>query len=151
MVQIEIDKQFIGAVIGPGGKIIQEIQATTGATVIIEEIDEKGHINIFATNAESMDAAVTKIKNIVAVPEEGETYEGKVAGIQAYGAFIEFMPGKQGLLHISEIKWERVDKVEDVLELGEEVMVKLIGIDPKSGKYKLSRKALLPKPETSEA
>jgi polyribonucleotide nucleotidyltransferase len=146
-----IDKEMIGAVIGPGGKIIQEIQATSGATVIIEEIEEKGHINIFATDAESMDKAVTMVKNIVALPEEGETYEGKIMGIQAYGAFVEFMPGKQGLLHISEIKWERVDKVEDVLELGEEVMVKLIGIDPKSGKYKLSRRALLPKPETSEA
>ncbi len=142
-----IDKEMIGAVIGPGGKIIQEIQSTSGATVIIEEIDDKGHVNVFATDANSMNSAVDLIKNIVAVPEEGETYEGKVMGIQPYGAFVEFLPGKQGLLHISEIKWEKVDKVEDVLELGEEVMVKLIGIDPRSGKYKLSRKALLPKPE----
>ncbi len=142
-----IEKDMIGAVIGPGGKIIQEIQSTSGATVIIEEIDDKGHINVFATDANSMNTAVELIKNIVAVPEEGETYEGKVMGIQPYGAFIEFLPGKQGLLHVSEIKWEKVDKVEDVLEVGEEVMVKLIGIDPKSGKFKLSRKALLPKPE----
>lgn len=145
-----IEKDFIGAVIGPGGKVIQEIQAVTGATITIEEVDDKGHVNIFSNASDSMDAAVKWIEGIVAVPEAGETYEGKVVSIMPYGAFIEFMPGKQGLLHISEIKWERVEKVEDVLEEGEEIMVKLLDIDKRSGKFKLSRKVLLPKPEKTE-
>ncbi len=145
-----IEKDMIGAVIGPGGKIIQEIQNTTGATVVIEEIDNKGHVSIFSSDADAMNAAVNWIKGIIAVPEVGETYEGKVKSVMPYGAFIEFMPGKQGLLHVSEIKWERVEKVEDVLEEGEEIMVKLLDVDKKTGKFKLSRKVLLPKPEKTE-
>ncbi len=146
-----IEKDMIGAVIGPGGKVIQEIQNTTGATVVIEEIDNKGHVNIFSTDADAMDAAINWIKGIIAVPEVGETYEGTVKSIMPYGAFIEFLPGKQGLLHVSEIKWERVEKVEDVLEEGEEIMVKLLDVDKRTGKFKLSRKVLLPKPEKTES
>jgi polyribonucleotide nucleotidyltransferase len=142
VIRIELDQ--IGAVIGPGGKIVQEIQKESGATISIEERDGAGWVNIFATTQTSMDEACRRVKAIVAVPEIGQTYEGKVKGIQAFGAFIEFMPGKEGLLHISEIKWERLETMEGVLELGEEVMVKLIGTD-KNGKFKLSRKALLPK------
>ncbi|MFD1187526.1 polyribonucleotide nucleotidyltransferase [Pontibacter rugosus] len=143
---IVIDKEFIGAIIGPGGKVIQQIQKDTGATIIIEEKNEKGHVNIFASNQESMDQAVAKIKGIAAQPEMGEEYIGKVKSIQPYGAFVEFMPGKDGLLHISEIKHERVETMEGVLEIGEEIKVKLIDVDKKTGKFKLSRKALLPKP-----
>jgi polyribonucleotide nucleotidyltransferase len=145
-----IEKELIGAVIGPGGKIIQEIQNTTGATIIIEEKDEKGHVNIFATSSEAMTEAYDWIRRIVAVPEVGETYTGIVKALQPYGAFVEILPGKQGLLHISEIKWERVEKVEDVLSAGEEIQVKLVDVDPKTGKYRLSRKVLLPKPESQE-
>ncbi|WP_114781621.1 polyribonucleotide nucleotidyltransferase [Botryobacter ruber] len=140
-----IDKEFIGAVIGPGGKVIQQIQKDTGATIIIEEKNEKGHVNIFANNQDSMDDAVRKIKAIVAQPEIGEIYIGKVKSIQPYGAFVEFMPGKDGLLHISEIKHERLETMDGVLEIGEEVKVKLIDVDKKTGKFKLSRKAALPK------
>ncbi|MCC9135264.1 polyribonucleotide nucleotidyltransferase [Pontibacter silvestris] len=147
---IVIDKEFIGAVIGPGGKVIQQIQKDTGATIIIEEKNEKGHVNIFASNQESMNDAVSKIKGIVAQPEIGEVYIGKVKSIQPYGAFVEFMPGKDGLLHISEIKFERLESMEGVLEIGEEVKVKLIDVDKKTGKFKLSRKAALPKPDASE-
>ncbi|ARS34826.1 polyribonucleotide nucleotidyltransferase [Pontibacter actiniarum] len=143
---IVIDKEFIGAIIGPGGKVIQQIQKDTGATIIIEEKNEKGHVNIFASNQESMDQAVGKIKAIAAQPEIGEVYIGKVKSIQPYGAFVEFMPGKDGLLHISEIKHERLENMEGVLEIGEEVKVKLIDVDKKTGKFKLSRKAILPKP-----
>ncbi|QNL23085.1 polyribonucleotide nucleotidyltransferase [Hyphobacterium sp. CCMP332] len=146
-----IEKDMIGAVIGPGGKVIQEIQNTTGATVVIEEIDNKGHVNIFSSDAVAMEAAINWIKGIIAVPEVGETYEGTVKSIMPYGAFIEFLPGKQGLLHVSEIKWERVEKVEDVLEEGEEIMVKLLDVDKRTGKFKLSRKVLLPKPEKTES
>ena len=142
-----IEKELIGAVIGPGGKIIQEIQNESGATVVIEEIDNKGVINVFAVNGDSMNDAIRRIKNIVAQPEVGETYVGKVKSIMPFGAFVEFMPGKDGLLHISEIKWERVEKMEGVMEVGEEVKVKLTEIDPKTGKFRLSRKVLLPKPE----
>ncbi|MBB6610141.1 polyribonucleotide nucleotidyltransferase [Pontibacter sp. Tf4] len=142
-----IDKEFIGAVIGPGGKVIQQIQKDTGATIIIEEKNEKGHVNIFASDQDSMSSAVSKIKAIVAQPEIGEVYIGKVKSIQPYGAFVEFMPGKDGLLHISEIKHERVETMDGVLEVGEEVKVKLIDVDKKTGKFKLSRKAILPKPE----
>ncbi|MDX5418040.1 MAG: polyribonucleotide nucleotidyltransferase [Hymenobacteraceae bacterium] len=145
-----IDKEFIGAVIGPGGKVIQQIQKDTGATIIIEEKNEKGHVNIFASNQDAMSSAVSKIKAIVAQPEIGETYIGKVKSIQPYGAFVEFMPGKDGLLHISEIKHERLENMEGVLEIGEEVKVKLIDIDKKTGKFKLSRKATLPKPGVAE-
>ncbi|MBX0334965.1 polyribonucleotide nucleotidyltransferase [Pontibacter sp. HSC-14F20] len=143
---IVIDKEFIGAVIGPGGKVIQQIQKDTGATIIIEEKNEKGHVNIFASNQDSMNNAVSKIKAIVAQPEIGEVYIGKVKSIQPYGAFVEFMAGKDGLLHISEIKHERLETMDGVLEIGEEVKVKLIDVDKKTGKFKLSRKAILPKP-----
>jgi len=147
---IVIDKDQIGAVIGPGGKVVQEIQKTTGATIVIEEKDNKGVVNIFANNQEVMDAAVRRVKNIVAVPEVGEVYEGKVKSIMPFGAFVEFMPGKDGLLHISEIKWERLETMEGVLEVGEDVKVKLIEIDKKTGKFRLSRKVLLPRPPKKE-
>lgn len=142
-----IPKELIGAVIGPGGKVIQEIQKDTAATIIIEEVDNQGKINIFSANQANMNAAISRIKSIVAQPEIGETYTGKVKNIQPFGAFVEFMPGKDGLLHISEVKWERLESMEGVLEPGEEIMVKLIDVDKKTGKFKLSRKALLPKPE----
>lgn len=142
-----IPKELIGAVIGPGGKVIQEIQKDTATTIIIEEIDNQGKINIFSANQANMDAAIQRVKAIVAQPEIGETYTGKVKNIQPFGAFVEFMPGKDGLLHISEIKWERLESMDGVLEPGEEIMVKLIDVDKKTGKFKLSRKALLPKPE----
>ena len=142
-----IPKELIGAVIGPGGKVIQEIQKDTGATIVIEEVDNQGKINIFSANQDKLNAALTRIKAIVAQPEIGETYTGKVKNIQPFGAFVEFMPGKDGLLHISEIKWERLETMDGVLEPGEEIMVKLIDVDQRTGKFKLSRKALLPKPE----
>ena len=142
-----IPKELIGAVIGPGGKVIQEIQKDTGATIVIEEIDNQGKINIFSANQDKLNAALSRIKAIVAQPEIGETYSGKVKNIQPFGAFVEFMPGKDGLLHISEIKHERVETMDGVFEPGEEIMVKLIDVDKKTGKFKLSRKALLPKPE----
>jgi polyribonucleotide nucleotidyltransferase len=145
-----IEKDMIGAVIGPGGKIIQDIQNTTGATVVIEEVDGKGIVNVFATNKESMDGAIRRIKGIVAIPEVGEIYDGKVKSIMPFGAFVEFMPGKDGLLHISEIKWERLENMEGVLEVGEEVKVKLIEVDKKTGKFRLSRKVLLPRPPRKE-
>jgi polyribonucleotide nucleotidyltransferase len=145
-----IEKEMIGAVIGPGGKIIQDIQNTTGATVVIEEVEGKGIVNVFANNKEAMDGAIRRIKGIVAIPEVGEVYTGKVKSIMPFGAFIEFMPGKDGLLHISEIKWERLENMEGVLEVGEEVKVKLIEVDKKTGKFRLSRKVLLPKPPKKE-
>jgi polyribonucleotide nucleotidyltransferase len=141
---------MIGAVIGPGGKVVQDIQNTTGATVVIEEVDNKGVVSVFATDKEAMDAAMRRIRAIVAVPEVGEVYEGKVKSIMPFGAFIEFMPGKDGLLHISEIKWERLENMEGVLEVGEEVKVKLIEVDKKTGKFRLSRKVLLPRPPKKE-
>ncbi|GAA5027488.1 polyribonucleotide nucleotidyltransferase [Marivirga lumbricoides] len=150
VVNIEIEREMIGAVIGPGGKVVQEIQKTTGATVVIEETEKGGKINVFAVNKESLDKAVSWIKGIVAKPEVGEVYDGKVKAIQPYGAFVEIMPGKDGLLHISEIKWEKVESLEGVLEIGEEIKVKLIDIDKKTGKLRLSRKVLLPKPEKAE-
>ncbi|MDR1097736.1 MAG: polyribonucleotide nucleotidyltransferase [Tannerella sp.] len=143
-----VGKEFIGAIIGPGGKIIQGIQEKTGATISIEEIDNKGMIEVSGVNKESIDAAMKAIKAIVAIPEVGEVYEGKISSIMPYGAFVEFMPGKDGLLHISEIDWRRLDTVEESgLQESDTVMVKLVDIDPKTGKFKLSRKALLPKPE----
>lgn len=147
---IMIDKEMIGAVIGPGGKVIQEIQKETGATVVIEEIENKGKVSIFAVDKGAMDNAVSRVKSIVAVPDVGEVYTGKVKSIMPFGAFIEFMPGKDGLLHISEIKWERVEKMDGVMEVGEEVQVKLVEVDKKTGKFRLSRKVLLPKPEQKE-
>jgi polyribonucleotide nucleotidyltransferase len=147
IVSMEIPKDMIGAVIGPGGKIIQEIQEVTGAVIVIEEVDGKGIVDISADNKESIDAAVARVKGIVAVPEVGEIYKGKVKSIVTFGAFIEILPGKDGLLHISEIEHRRLQTVDEVLKEGEEVEVKLIDIDAKSGKLKLSRKVLLPKPE----
>jgi polyribonucleotide nucleotidyltransferase len=142
-----IPKELIGAVIGPGGKVIQEIQKDTATTVVIEEIDNQGKINIYSANQDNMEAAIRRVKAIVAQPEIGEVYTGKVKNIQAFGAFVEFMPGKDGLLHISEIKWDRLESMDGVLEPGEEITVKLIDVDKKTGKFKLSRKALLPRPE----
>ena len=146
---MKIEKELIGAVIGPGGKIIQEIQNESGATVVIEEVDGKGIISVFAIDGDSMADAIRRIKNIVAQPEVGETYKGKVKSIMPFGAFVEFMPGKDGLLHISEISWERIEKMDGVMEVGEEIKVKLTEVDPKTGKFRLSRKVLLPKPEKS--
>ena len=143
-----IGKEFIGAVIGPGGKIIQGIQEKSGATISIDEVDNVGIVEVAATNKESIDAALRAIRAIVAVPEVGETYEGKISSIMPYGAFVEFMPGKDGLLHISEIDWKRLETVEEAgLKEGDRVVVKLVDIDPKTGKVKLSRRALMPKPE----
>ncbi len=142
---ITIPKDMIGAVIGPGGKIIQEIQATTGTTIVIEEIDNQGVVEVFASNGEALKQAMARIKGIVAVPEVGEIYKGKVKAVAPYGAFVEIIPGKDGLLHVSEISWERIDKPEDHLEVGQEIEVKLIGLDPKTGKLRLSRKVLLEK------
>jgi polyribonucleotide nucleotidyltransferase len=147
MVKIIIDKEFIGAVIGPGGKIIQEMQRTTGATINIEEVGNHGEVSIFSANKESLDAAVRWINGIVAVPEIGDEYEGIVKGVKEFGAFVEFMPGKQGLLHISEISWKRLETMEGIFNEGDTVKVKLIGLDPKTGKFKLSHKVLLPRPE----
>jgi len=145
-----IEKDMIGAVIGPGGKVVQEIQKETGATVIIEEIEENGKVSIFSSDKDSMEDALGRIKNIVAVPEIGETYTGIVKSVVPFGAFIEFMPGKEALLHISEIKWERLEKMDGVMEVGEEIQVQLVGKDNKTGKLRLSRKVLLPRPEKSE-
>ncbi len=144
---IRIEKDMIGAIIGPGGKVVQEIQRESGATIVIEEIDNKGVVNIYATDQQAMDKATKMVKDIVAVPIIGEVYEGKVKSIMPFGAFIEFMPGKEGLLHISEIKWERLENMEGVLEVGEEIKVKLTDVDKKSGKFRLSRKVLILKPE----
>lgn len=150
IVQMAVDKDFIGAIIGPGGKIIQEIQRVTGSTIVIEEVDNQGIVDIFADNKEAIDKAVRWIKGIVAVPEEGEVYLGKVKAITPYGAFVEILPGKDGLLHISEIDWKRIDKIEDVLKEGDEVEVKLLEIDKKTNKLKLSRRVLLPKPQSQQ-
>ncbi len=141
-----IDKEYIGAVIGPGGKVIQEMQRETGTTIVIEEINGQGKIEIFSPNQEGLDAAVRKIRGIVAVPEIGEVYEATVKSIMPYGAFVEFMPGKQGLLHISEVSHKRLDSLDGVLKENEVLKVKLLGIDNKTGKFKLSRKVLLDKP-----
>jgi polyribonucleotide nucleotidyltransferase len=150
IVVMEIPKEFIGAVIGPGGKVIQEIQKTTGAVISISETETCGLVEISSPNKESIDGAVGRVKGIIAVPEIGEVYTGKVKNITAFGAFVEFLPGKDGLLHISEIDWKRLEKVEDALKQGDVIDVKLIEIDSKTGKVKLSRKALLPKPEKTE-
>lgn len=148
---IEIPKDYIGAVIGPGGKIIQGMQEETGATITIEEINNRGRVEISATNKASIDAAMAKIKGIVAVPEVGEEYEATVRSVMPYGAFCEFLPGKDGLLHISEIDWKRLEKVEDAgIKEGDKIRVKLIDVDPRTGKFKLSRKVLLPRPERNE-
>jgi len=147
MEKIIIDKEFIGAVIGPGGKVIQEMQKETGTTINIEEVGNFGEVSIFGVNKEGVDKAVARVKGIVSVPEIDDVYEAKVKSIQPYGAFVEFLPKKEGLLHISEVSWKRLDTLEGVLKEGDMVKVKLIGIDQKTGKFKLSRKALMPKPE----
>ena len=151
IVQITIPSDFIGAVIGPGGKVIQEIQKTTGTTITISEADNKGIVDIFGDNKEGLDAALARIKGITAVPEVGEVYNGKVRSVVSFGAFVEILPGKDALLHISEIGHQRYDTMEDTgLKEGDMLEVKLIGTDPKTGKLKLSRKAILPKPEKAE-
>jgi polyribonucleotide nucleotidyltransferase len=146
-VKIYIDREFIGAVIGPGGKVIQEIQRETGTTINIEEKDNRGEVAIFGAVKEGVDKAYNWVMGIVAVPVEGDEYEATVKSIMPYGAFVEFLPGKQGLLHISEVSWKRLETLEGVLNEGDKVKVKLTGTDPKTGKFKLSRKVLLPKPE----
>lgn len=147
MVLLFIDKEFIGAVIGPGGKVIQEMQKVTGTTINIEEKNERGEVSIFGSNKEGVEHAERWIKGITAVPVVGDVYEATVKSIMPYGAFVEFLPGKQGLLHISEVTWKRLESLEGILKEGDLVKVKLIGTDPKTGKFKLSRKILLPKPE----
>ena len=147
IVQIIIPGEFIGAVIGTGGKVIQDIQKTTGTTITITEEGDKGIVDIFGENKDAMDAALARIKAITTVPEVGEVYHGKVVSILEFGAFVEILPGKEGLLHISELDYKKVDKVEDVLQVGDEVDVKLLEIDEKTGKMRLSRRALLPAPE----
>ena len=148
IVAVEIPKEFIGAVIGPGGKIIQQMQEDTGATITIDEIDGIGKVQVSAPNKDSIDAALAKIKAIVAMPEVGEIYEGTVKSIMPYGCFVEILPGKEGLLHISEIDWKRLETVEDAgIKEGDKIQVKLLEIDPKTGKYKLSHRVLIEKPE----
>ncbi len=145
--QMKVPKEFIGAIIGPGGKVIQEMQRETGTTIVIEEVGDYGIVDIVADNLEARDKVIEKIKRIASVAEVGEIYKGKVKNIQSFGAFVEILPNQDGLLHISEIDWKRLEKVEDALKVGDEIEVKLIEIDPKTNKLKLSRKALLPKPE----
>ncbi|HMK26787.1 MAG TPA: polyribonucleotide nucleotidyltransferase [Chitinophagaceae bacterium] len=147
MVKLFIDKEFIGAVIGPGGKVIQEIQRETGTTINLEEKNNMGEISIFGTKKEGVDKAVSWIKGITAVPSVGDVYEAVVKSIMPFGAFVEFMPGKQGLVHISEVSWKRLETLEGLVHEGDVMKVKLIGTDPKSGKFKLSRKILMPKPD----
>jgi len=151
IIQMTIPKDMIGAVIGPGGKIIQTIQEETGTTIVLEEIDDQGVIDIVSQDQQGSDAAVARIKAITAVPEVGETYNGKVKSIVPFGAFVEILPGQDGLLHISEIAHRRLEKVEEELKEGQMIDVKLVSIDPKTKKFKLSRKALIPKPETSNS
>ncbi|HMO33903.1 MAG TPA: polyribonucleotide nucleotidyltransferase [Lacibacter sp.] len=147
MEKLFIDKEFIGAVIGPQGKVIQEIQRETGTTITIEEIGNYGEVSIFSPAKEGLEKAVAWVKGIVAVPEVGSVYEATVKGIKEFGAFVEFLPKKEGLLHISEISWKRLESMEGMFRVGDVVKVKLIGIDHKTGKFKLSRKALMPKPD----
>lgn len=147
MQKLFIDKEFIGAIIGPQGKIIQEIQRETGTTINIEEVGNQGEVSVFSPAKEGLERAVAWIKGIVAMPEVGEEYESKVKSIMPYGAFVEFMPGKQGLLHISEVSWKRLENLDGILKEGDTVRVKLVGVDHKTGKFKLSRKALMPKPD----
>jgi len=148
--QIDIAKDMIGAVIGPGGKIVQDIQSKTGTTITIEEVENKGIVSVFATDKNALDMAMARIKSIVDDPEIGDIYNGIVKSVVPFGAFIEILPGKEGLLHISEIDWKRLEKVEDALQVGQEVEVKLIDFDKRSGKLKLSRKVLLPRPPRQE-
>ncbi len=146
---LTIEKEFIGAIIGPGGKIIQEIQRETGTTITIEEVDNRGEVSIFSKEKEGLEKALAWIRGIVQVPEIGATYDSVVKSIMPFGAFVEFMPGKQGLLHISEISWERLETMDGVFKEGDKVTVKLTGTDPKTGKYKFSRKVLLAKPQAN--
>jgi len=150
MVKMFIEREFIGAVIGPGGKVIQEMQRETGTTINIEEKNNMGEVSVFGTNKEGVERAEQWIKGIVAVPVVGDVYESTVKSIMPFGAFVEFLPGKQGLVHISEVSWKRLETLEGILKEGDKVKVKLIGTDPKSGKFKLSRKVLLPKPERQD-
>jgi polyribonucleotide nucleotidyltransferase len=150
MEKMFVDKEFIGAIIGPQGKIIQEIQRETGATINIEEVGNQGEVSVFSPAKEGLDRAVAWIRGIVSMPEVGEEYEARVKSIMPYGAFVEFLPGKQGLLHISEVSWKRLENLDGILKEGDSVKVKLIGLDPKTGKFKLSRKALMPRPDGND-
>jgi polyribonucleotide nucleotidyltransferase len=150
MVKITIDKEFIGAVIGPGGKVIQEIQRETGTTVNIEEVGNVGEVSIFSKEKAGLDKALAWVKGLVMAPEVGEVYEGTVKSIKEFGAFVEFLPKKEGLLHISEISWKRLETMQGVFKEGDKVKVKLLEVDPKTGKFKLSRKVLMPKPEAPQ-
>ena len=147
MVKLTIDKEYIGAVIGPGGKVIQEMQRETGATINIEEVNNVGEISVFSASKDGLEKAVNWIKGLVAVPVVGDTYEGTIKSIKEFGAFVEFLPKKEGLLHISEISWKRLESMEGIFKEGDRVKVKLLEIDQRTGKFKLSRKALMPKPE----
>jgi polyribonucleotide nucleotidyltransferase len=151
MERMIIDQEYIGAIIGPGGKIIQEMQKVTGCTITISEKNNRGEIDIFGVNKDGVEKAKSMIRGIVAVPEVGEVYESTVKSIMPYGAFVEFMPGKQGLLHISEVSWSRLDTLEGVLNEGDVIKVKLLGVEQKTGKFKLSRKVLMPKPERNDS
>ncbi len=151
MEKLIIDKEFIGAVIGPGGKVIQEIQRATGTTINIEEVGNTGEVSIFSPVKEGLDNAVAWVKGLVATPVVGEVYEATVKGIKEFGAFVEFLPKKEGLLHISEISWKRLESMEGVLKEGDKIKVKLLGIDERTGKFKLSRKVLMPRPEGAPA
>jgi polyribonucleotide nucleotidyltransferase len=144
--RIVIAGEFIGAIIGPGGKVIQEMQKATNTTIVITEEGKNGIVEIFGTNLADVSAAKARVKGIVAVPELGDIYQAKVKTIMPYGAFVEIMPGKDGLLHISEYDWKRIDSLEGLLKEGDIIEVKYVGDDPKTKKIKLSRKALLPKP-----
>ena len=150
MVKMFIDREFIGAVIGPGGKVIQEMQRVTGTTINIEEVNNMGEVSVFGVNKEGVEKAEAWIKGIVAIPVVGDVYEATVKSIMPFGAFVEFLPGKQGLVHISEVSWKRLETLDGVLNEGDVIKVKLIGTDPKSGKFKLSRKILIPKPERQD-
>ncbi|MEO6670177.1 MAG: polyribonucleotide nucleotidyltransferase [Ferruginibacter sp.] len=150
MVKLIIDKEYIGAVIGPGGKVIQEIQRETGATINIEEVDNHGEVSIFSKEKASLERAVSWVNGLVAVPVVGDTYEGTVKSIKEFGAFVEFLPKKEGLLHISEISWKRLETMDGIFKEGDKVKVKLLEVDPRTGKFKLSRKVLMPKPEAPQ-
>ena len=150
MEKLIIDKEFIGAVIGPGGKVIQEIQRETGTTINIEEVNDAGEVSIFSPEKSGLERAVAWVKGLIAVPEIGQVYEGTVKGLKEFGAFVEFLPKKEGLLHISEISWKRLESMDGIFKEGDKVKVKLLDIDQRTGKFKLSRKALMPKPEVKK-
>ena len=147
MIKMYIDREFIGAVIGPGGKVIQEMQRETGTTINIEEVNNQGEVSIFGVEKEGVEKAQAWIKGITAVPQVGDVYDSVVKSVMPFGAFVEFLPGKQGLVHISEISWKRLETLEGIVREGDTFKVKLIGTDPKTGKFKLSRKILIPKPD----